>query len=908
MRRTFLVIIPVMAALMLVAVAVADNGAGEVGPMVDRPDGYGPMPVGRVDTTIRCSTKAYDTQLRIFYPADHAGVGTDPDPSGAPYMTIVWMPFFGGTYDIMDYQGENLASYGAVVVVFGVNWADYQSSGNDDDINDLLDLLEVLNVTSSNELYGMVDEEAFGICGHSSGGGISLVSGALVDRIKAVQAFGAAIGSSTIDTIAPMFDGKPVMLQVGQDDTAYIANSRRAYDKIGTPCALVESIGGHHSGPFMDHIYVAFYLYHLAGQEEYFTYLYGDEAVADVANGLADIYFKLGGDHFFPPVLTTSVSARYTPMDVEVTFNATIRGYQRDNDPVLVHAWDVDGDGNPEVLPHGGPNTTYTFTAPGRYTVRYIYSLGAYDTQSAAKEVDVSNVPPLAVAGTDVDVDHDGYIELNGEASTDTVSDADRLLYKWVFSDGPGTNITSHPTVSRQFTEVGVIVATLTVYDPHGGEASDTLNVTVVNVPPTVITGAKLTVVEDKEARLNGTGEDTASHRDLLRYKWDFGDDMGTDWMPTPEATHAYTRSGNYNATLRVRDPEGAEGTMTTLIQVLNEDPEGTIVYPVPEASFDKETPVEFKATGTDTPSDEVDLRFMWDFGDGETTDWLGRRDTEVFHTYTVGGVIEVTLTVRDSDWAIHFTTSTITIANPPPEAMIVRPWPSATVDEDTTVRFKGTGTDTPGDQPGLTYEWVIDGIDYDSSEAEHTFTQAGVFDCEFRVMDTEGASATLTVEVTVENVVPEVTIDIDQHGNLADGTIGYKAFIIDSKSDMDDHFISWDFGNGGTSYTANGTYVYPSNGSYRVTVTVEDDDGGTATSSVTITVTYPPQEPVDPGDGDGPSASDGMDGTYLLIGGIIAVLVIVVLIVVFYLMRKDMTVDEGEELPEETMEGKDPD
>ncbi|MCK4971220.1 MAG: hypothetical protein KAS77_11845, partial [Thermoplasmata archaeon] len=125
MRRTLLVIIPVMAALMLVAVAVADDGAGEVGPMVDRPDGHGPMQVGHVDTTIRCSTKSYDTQLRIFYPAVQPGVGTDPDPSGAPYMTIVWMPFYGGTHDIMDYQGENLASYGAVVVVFGVNWPDW---------------------------------------------------------------------------------------------------------------------------------------------------------------------------------------------------------------------------------------------------------------------------------------------------------------------------------------------------------------------------------------------------------------------------------------------------------------------------------------------------------------------------------------------------------------------------------------------------------------------------------------------------------------------------------------------------------------------------------------------------------------------------------------------------------------
>lgn len=908
MRGTLLVIIPLMAALMLVAVAVADDGAGEVGPMVDRPDSRGTMSVGHNDTTIRFSTKAYDTQFRIFYPATADGIGTPPDISGAPYMTVVWFPFAGGTHMTLDPQCEQLASWGAVVVAYGVNWEDREASGNPDDMNELLDMLEDLNATNGHFLFGMVDKEAFGVCGYSSGGGISLITGAQVPRIKAIQSWAAAIYNAAVDGIAPMFNGRPLLLQVGKDDVMYIQGSRRAYLKVGAPCILVEILGASHGGPFQDHMYIAFFLYHLQGDDDYRTFLYGDEAVADVANGLADIYFKLGGDHFFPPVLTTSVSARYTPMDVEVTFNATIRGYQRDNDPILVHAWDVDGDGNPEALSRVGPNVTYAFTAPGRYSVRYVYNLGAFHTQSAANLVDVSNVPPVAVAGTDVDVDHDGYIELNGEASTDTASDTARLLYKWTFSDGPGTSVTSHPTVSRQFTEVGVIVATLTVYDPHGGEASDTLNVTVVNVPPTVTTDAHLTVVEDMEALFNGTGNDTASHWGLLRYKWDFGDDMGTEWMPTPEATHAYTRSGNYTATLHVRDPVGAEGTVTTLVEVLNEDPEGTIVYPVPGTSFDKETPVKFKATGTDTPSDEVDLRFMWDFGDGEATDWLGRRDTEVFHTYTVGGVIEVTLTVRDSDWAIHTTTSTITIANPPPEAMIVRPWPTATVDEDTTVKFKGTGTDTPGDEPGLTYEWVIDGINYDLAEVEHTFTKAGVFDCEFRVTDIEGAIATLTVGVTVENVVPVVTIDIDHLDILAGGTIMYKAVIVDSISDMGDHSIVWDLGDGGTSYDANGTHEYPSNGSYRVTVTVEDDDGDIATTSVTITVTDPPQEPVDPNDGDGPSAHDGMDETYLLIGGIIAVLVIVVLLVVFHLMRKDMTVDEGEELQEETREGKDPD
>lgn len=900
MRRTLLVLIPMMVALALGALAMAEVAEAAPGPMVDRPDDFGPIPVGHVDMSVRFSTKDYDTMLRIYYPGTTSGLGAEVDRSNAPYMTILWMPFSGGTYDLLDFQGEYLASYGAVVVVFGINWTAFPASGSVADVNDLLDHLEDLNVTEGDLLEGMMDEGAFGICGHSSGGGFSLVDGAQVSRIRAVQAWGAAIGSSTVDAIAPMFNGKPVLLQVGQEDTTYIAGSRRAYEKIGAPNTLVEAIGGYHSGPFLMHIYVAFFLYHLAGDDDYFTFVYGDEAVEDVANGEADIFFKLGGDHFFPPVITTSVSARYVDMDTEVTLSATIRGYQRDDDPDLVHEWDVDGDGVPEVRVSDGPNATYAFTLPGQYDVRYNYSLDMFSIRGQVHRVDVSNVPPVAEAGVDVEVDHDGYADLDGSGSTDTASDAGHLLYKWVFSDGPGTNVTSHPTVSRQFVEVGAIVATLTVYDPHGGEGTDTLNITVLNVPPSVTTGAKLTAYEDAIVGLDGKGHDTPSHMGALRYRWDFGDGQTTGWLLDPEAPHAYTRSGNYTATLTVKDPEGAQGSSPTRVQVLNEAPEGTILNPLDGASFDKEVPVEFQATGTDTPSDQVDLLFRWDFGDGEASDWLARRDTEVFHTYQAGGIIKVTLTVRDSDGAEAVTTSTIAIVNEPPEATVIKPWPSATVKEDVTVDLVGYGSDTPGDLPGLTYGWVVDGRTYPGAEAEHTFPRSGVFLAVFTVTDPEGATASLTVEVTVENVVPEVTIDVNPRVIETGDIIDYSLHIIDSPSDMGDHFITWDFGDGGTSYLANGTHAYPSKGTYRVTVTVEDDDGDAATTFVTVTVTDPPHEPVEPPGGNGPSAIDGDESMYLLIGAVLVGLFILVLLVVFFLMRKDMTGEDAEEGSEE--------
>ncbi|UCC93964.1 MAG: PKD domain-containing protein, partial [Thermoplasmata archaeon] len=366
----------------------------------------------------------------------------------------------------------------------------------------------------------------------------------------------------------------------------------------------------------------------------------------------------------------------------------------------------------------------------------------------------------------------------------------------------------------------------------------------------------------------------------------DFGDDISSQWLVSPQVVHAYARSGNYTAKLTVRDPEMATGSVTTLVIVVNEVPSCTIVLPVAGEPYDKEVPVQFKGTGTDTPSDEVDLVYMWDFGDGTATDWLGRRDVQVFHTYTKGGVVEVGLTVMDSDGATYTATATITIMNAPPEVQIVRPWPSATVDEDVPVKFEGRGSDTPGDQPGLEYEWVIDGITYSGKYVERTFVRSGVYLAVFRVTDPDGAVSSLEVEVTVGNVVPEITLSIDRTVIETGEAVNFSVDIVDTPSDIGGHFITWEFGDGGTSHDLRGSHGFARNGTYVVRVLVEDDDGDTAIASVSVTVNDPPSPPVDPPD-DGPSTSGGGDGSMLLFGGIIVAVLVAVLVVAYLLLMR---------------------
>jgi len=862
---------------------IAEPVEAEIGPMVTRPSDTGPYGQGWVDGIINTSTKSYDTQVRYYYPAISSGRGTTPNPTDAPYPCILWLPGAGGPYDSYVYEANHLTSHGMVVVTVGVNWNDFPNSANIADLEDFLDHIEFLNATPGHPLHQMVDKEAYGISGHSSGGGLSLANGAFVDRIKAVQTFAAAIGASSVDGIAPYYD-KPLMLQVGQLDSGYIAGSRRAYEKIGYTNSLIEIIGGGHGGPFQMHLYAAFYLYHLDHRDEYYTFLYGPEAVADAASGLADVYFKVSDSHFFPPTITTSISATSVLMDVPVELNATISGYQRPDDLLLVHEWDVDGDMNPDVSSGTGPNVTYTFDHPGVFNVVYTYSLGAFKLRSDPVRLDVANVPPIAVAGADIQVDHDSAGELDGKGSYDTPSDRPFLLYLWEFSDGHFTNVTTNSRVSRVFSEVGVVVATLTVLDFHGSESTDTMNITVVNVAPSANAISDIAVFEDVIARFDGIGQDTASHFDALRFMWEFGDGISSEWSINPETFHPFSKAGNYTSTLWVKDPEGELANDTIVVKVINKAPVGVISAPVQDAIFLKDDEVEFQAHANDTLSDIDLLTFRWDFGDDELTGWLAWKDADVKHVYSRSGEFSVTLDVMDDDEDMSTITVGIVVVNAEPVATVIKPWPSTTVDEDATVPFVGRGTDTQSDEQFLNYRWVVEDVAHDGEEYSHTFTEEGTFIVTFVVTDTEGATDSLEVTVTVVNVAPELEAQIGPLTVEEGDELTFTATGIDTASDQEGLAFSWNMGDGTVVDEANGVHAFQSFGDYTVMVTVTDDDGAKDTSTFKVVVLEPIIIDPPPQDSDGDDDTP-VDGTSWLFYGGIAALAAVVLVVVLWMM-----------------------
>jgi len=96
---------------------------------------------------------------------------------------------------------------------------------------------------------------------------------------------------------------------------------------------------------------------------------------------------------------------------------------------------------------------------------------------------------------------------------------------------------------------------------------------------------------------------------DPITVTWDFGDGASSGDAVT---SHTYTDSGNYQATLTVRDDFGIETTRVFLISVGNTPPDGTILYPAngQVAALGETVAVFGQATDAESPAQ---LTYHWE-------------------------------------------------------------------------------------------------------------------------------------------------------------------------------------------------------------------------------------------------------------------------------------------------------
>lgn len=187
----------------------------------------------------------------------------------------------------------------------------------------------------------------------------------------------------------------------------------------------------------------------------------------------------------------------------------------------------------------------------------------------------------------------------------------------------------------------------------------------------------------------------------------------------------------------------------------------------------------------------------------------------------------------------------------------------SVTVDEGSTVINGGTVSDDGGsvtlsasvgtveNNGDGTWSWSFDASDGPDDSQTVTVTAE----------DNNGETASVSFDLTVENVVPELTAEVEDSG-VASSPVSVSGTFTDAGIN-DTHSVEINWGDSTTSSASvtqgagsgsfTGSHTYESGGEYDVTVTVTDDDGGVNTHTETTTVAHLAEVDVKPDSADNP-------------------------------------------------------
>jgi PKD repeat protein len=150
---------------------------------------------------------------------------------------------------------------------------------------------------------------------------------------------------------------------------------------------------------------------------------------------------------------------------------------------------------------------------------------------------------------------------------------------------------------------------------------------------------------------------------------------------------------------------------------------------------------VQFSATGTDPDGDP--LTYAWDFGDGGSS--LLQNPS---HRYNTAGTYTAKVTVSDGRGGSATDTVVVTVGNRAPTVQLTATPTSGKA--PLNVSFSATGSDPDGDALTYKYDFGDGSKPVTGRTATHKYAKAGVFTAKVTVTDTDGATGTAQVQITV--------------------------------------------------------------------------------------------------------------------------------------------------------------
>ncbi|MFO8009481.1 MAG: PKD domain-containing protein [Dehalococcoidia bacterium] len=296
--------------------------------------------------------------------------------------------------------------------------------------------------------------------------------------------------------------------------------------------------------------------------------------------------------------------------------------------------------------------------------------------------------------------------------------------------------------------------------------------------------------------------------------------------------------AGEYSALAIVSDIGIANESLSIPVDL-------TVIQPPVVASFSysPENPVSgedvtFDASDSYVTDGEI-VSWEWDFGDGGSTS-----GEVVTHEYVQSGTFTVNLTVTDDDGGYGTASGTINVVSLGPEADFN--WEPEPQSEGSPVQF--TDASEPGGSEIIAWDWDFGGAGTSSARnPEFTFMDDGQYDVCLTVTDSAGLSGSKCQTVTITDMAPTAGFSWEPEPQDEGSPVQFT----DTSTSPADEIVgwSWDFAGLGTSTEQNPGFTFIEDGSYGVSLAVEDDDGSVSSAGGTVTVTNVPPT-VDAGTG----------------------------------------------------------
>ncbi len=295
------------------------------------------------------------------------------------------------------------------------------------------------------------------------------------------------------------------------------------------------------------------------------------------------------------------------------------------------------------------------------------------------------------------------------------------------------------------------------------------------------------------------------------RYTWDFGDGgMSSEQSPH----HAYASSGTYVCTVTIRDTAGIKTTWSTTVLV-NALPSvtGTVSPSVGDGLLN----ASFTAQGHyGTPG----YSYLWQFGDGATSDIQNPVHIYTVGNYTVVVVIEDSVGMTAS-WSMSVS------ANPYPIPSVVGTVTPSVGSVSLNASFTAQGV---GGTPGYSYLWQFgDGTTSDVQNPTHHYS-TGIYTAVVLVEDDAGMTATWSANISVN--LPLMT-GIEA---VFTGPGFTEAFYCTPSQGVPPYSYYWQFGDGESSTMQNPSHIFGA-GTWYISLNVTDSIGETVGANTAVTM-----------------------------------------------------------------------